>query len=113
CVVAGVQLCYDCRLPCVPRGQPGGDDLADLVACNDPTDNRMLPVIIRGDQSTTRIMTLQCRITKHIGNSMLSKLRANSANNDSLRFLSLNNESSNHDVVTRLHKAASAKVAED
>ena len=43
---------------------------------------------------------------RHIG-----ELRANGAHNHSLWLRPLNNETANHHVVTRLHKAASANVA--
>ena len=69
------------------------------------------PVIIRGNQSSRAVVQFQCRISQCIGNAILSKLRANGAHNHPLWFSPLNNETANHHVVTRLHKAASTNVA--
>ena len=49
----------------------------------------VLPVIIRGNQSSSAVMQLQRWISQYIGNSILSKLRTNSANNYPLCLQSL------------------------
>ena len=72
-----------------------------------------LPVIIRGNQSSSAVVQLQCRISQCIGNTVLSELRTNGANNYPLWFSPLNNEPANHHVVARLHKAASTDVAQN
>ena len=56
-------------------------NITDLVAGDDPADDRSLPVIIRGNQSSRAVMQLQGRISQCIGNAILGKLRANGANN--------------------------------
>ena len=82
-----------------------------LIAGDNPADDRIMPVIIRGNQSSSAVMQLQCRISQCIGNTIVSKLWANGAHNHSLWFSPLNNEPANHHVVTRLHKAASTNIA--
>ena len=57
------------------------------------------------------IVQLQRRIRQGIGNAILVKLRAYGTNNHPLWFGPLDNESSNHDVVARLHKSARGDVA--
>ena len=72
-----------------------------------------LPVIIRGNQSPSAVMQFQRRIGQWIGNTVLSELRTNRTHNDSLWRVPFNNESANHHVVARLHKAARADVAQN
>ena len=71
----------------------------------------VLPVIIRGNQSSRPIVQLQCRISQYIGNAILSELGANGANNHSFCLRPLNDEPANHHVVACLHKAASTNIA--
>src|SRR5206468_7935482 len=75
-------------------------------------DDRMLPVIIRGNQSLGAVVQFQCRILHWIGDAVLAKLRANGAYDDSLCSRALDNETANHHVVTGLHKAAGADVTD-
>ena len=88
-----------------------GLDVADLVAGDNPADDRRRPVIIRGNQRSRAVMQFQCRISQCIGNTILSELRANGANNYPLWFGPLNNEAANHYVVACLNKGARADVA--
>ena len=71
------------------------------------------PVIIRGNQSSRAIVQLQCRISQALGTPYLGELRANGANNYSLWFGPLNNESANHHIVARLNKGARADITQD
>ena len=48
-----------------------GSNVANLVAGDNPADDRSLPVIIRGNQSPSAVMQLQCRISQCIGNTIL------------------------------------------
>ena len=86
-------------------------DLADLIAGDNPADDRSLPVVIRGNQSSSAIVQFQGRISQCIGNAILSELRAYGANNYPLWFGPLNNEATNHHVVARLNKGARTDVA--
>ena len=70
------------------------------------------PVIVRGNQSSSAIVQLQCRISQCIGNAILGKLRTNGANNYSLWFGPLNNEAANHHVVACLNQGAGRDVSE-
>ena len=88
-------------------------DVADLIAGDNPADYRSLPVIIRGNQSSCAVVQFQCRISQCIGNIIwrCTELRTNGTNNHPLWSGPLNNETANHHVVARLHKAASTDVA--
>ena len=57
-------------------------------------------------------MQFQCRILQWIGNTILTQLRANGANDHSLRCGALNNETTNHHVVAGLDKGARTDVAQ-
>ena len=89
------------------------DDLldADLIAGYDSADYRMLPVIIRSNQSSSAVMQFQRRISQCIGNTIVAELRANGAQNYPLWLTPLNNETANHHVVTSLDITARADVA--
>src|SRR5262249_44775846 len=80
---------------------------------DDPANDRSLPVIIAANQSARAIVQFQCRILQWIGNTILAQLRTNGAYDHSLWCGSLHNETANHHVVVRLHKAASADVTKD
>src|SRR5438309_164706 len=75
-------------------------------------DDGSLPVIVSANQSASAIVQFQCWILQWIGNSVLTELRANGANNHPLWLSALNNEPANHYVVARLHKCASGDVTE-
>src|SRR5437899_1885219 len=111
-VVARWQVRNDRRFPCVPRSVTAIDDILDLVVRDNPADYRSLPVIIAANQSPGAVVQFQCRILHWIGNAVLAKLRANGAYDDSLCSRALYDESSDHHVVARLHKAAGTDVAE-
>src|SRR5437667_120088 len=83
-VVAGWQVCDDCGFSHIPRGVTSVLNILDLVLGDNPADDRSLPVIVGGNQSSTAIMQFQCRIGQWIWNAILTELRANSANNHSL-----------------------------
>ena len=85
----------------------------DLVGGDNPTDDCRRPVVIRRNQRSRDVMQFQGRISQYIGNAVLSELRANRAHNHSLCRSSLNNETSDHHVVSRLHKAARTDIAEN
>ncbi len=90
---------------------PAGLDPDDLAGRDNPADDCMLPVIIRGNQSASAIVQFQRRISECIGNAISRELRTNGTHDDPLWLGSLNNESGNHYVVARLNKAPSADVA--
>src|SRR5438477_225499 len=111
-VVTRRQICDDRRLPTVARSVAAVPNSLRLIAGDYPADDCMQPVIIRGNQSSSAIVQLQGRIIQCIGNSVLSKLRPNGANNYLLRLGPLDNEAANHHVVTCLNKGASRNVSE-
>ena len=61
-------------------------DILHLIAGDNPADDCIQPVVIGGNQSSSAIVQLQCRINQCIGNSILSKLRANGTHNHFLWF---------------------------
>ncbi len=80
-------------------------DLDDLAGRDNPADDCMLPVIIRGNQSASAIVQFQCRISECIGNAISRELRTNGTHNHSLFGSSpCNDETANHHVVSRLHQ---------
>ena len=83
-VVTWWQVCDDRRLPWVGRSVAAASNSRDLAAGDNPADDRMLPVIIRGNQSPSAVMQFQRRIGQWIGNTVLSELRANRTDDDSL-----------------------------
>src|SRR6266540_3957115 len=87
-------------------------NVLDLVLGDEATDAGMLPVIIRGNQSSSVVVQLQGRISQRIRKAILTQLRAYGANNQPLCFAPLNNEASDQRVVACLHKGARADVAQ-
>src|SRR5207245_9969232 len=79
-------------------------DFLHLIVGNDPADDGSLPVIIRGNQSASAIVQFQCWILQWIGNTVLTELRANGADNYPLWGRACNDEPTNHHVIARLHK---------
>src|SRR5207302_3644903 len=112
-VVARWQICNNRRFPSVSRCVTAILDFLNLVMGDNPADDRSLPIIIAANQSARAIVQFQGRILQWIGNAKLTELRPNGANNDSLRLSALDNESSDHHVVARLHKGAGTDVAKD
>src|SRR5438105_3493885 len=90
-VVACWQVCYNRRFPLVSRRVTAVLDFLHLIVCDDPADDRSLPVIIGANQSSGAIVQFQCGILQWIGNTVLTELRANSADNHSLWLSPLNN----------------------
>src|SRR5437763_1495854 len=86
--------------------------ILDLIAGDDPADDCVLPVIIRGNQSSRAVIQFQCRISQYIRNTILRELRANRANNYFLWFGPLNNEAANLYVVACLNKGTGRNVSE-
>ena len=87
-------------------------NIRDLAACNNAADDRMLPIIIRSNQCSGRVVQFQSRISQWIGNIIwrCSELRADRTNNHSLWSRSLNDEAPNRHVVARLDKRARTDV---
>src|SRR5947207_2481296 len=61
-VVTRWEVCDDRRLARVPRSMAAVLNILDLVAGDHPTDYRLLPVVIRGNQSPVAIVQFQCWI---------------------------------------------------
>src|SRR6266568_5141700 len=112
-VVARWQICNNRRFPSVSRRVTAVLDFLHLVMGDNPADDRGLPIIIAANQGARAIVQFQGRILQWIGNAKLTKLRPNGADNHSLGLRALDNESSDHHVVARLHKGASTDVAKD
>lgn len=52
---ARLQVCNDRRLAWLPRSMPAALNIHDLVLGDNPADDRSLPVIIRGNQSSAAL----------------------------------------------------------
>src|SRR5205814_1800087 len=87
-------------------------NVLDLVLGDDAANDRMLPVVVRANQSPGAIVQFQCRISQGIRNAILAELRANRTYNDALWLSPFYNEPANHQVVARLHKGASAEISQ-
>src|SRR5438874_1570151 len=111
-VVACWQVCYDRRFPSVTRCVTAVLNFLHLVVGDNSADDRRLPIIIAANQSARAIVQFQCRILQWIGNTVLTELRANSADNHSLWLSPLNNKPTNHHVVARLHKCTRTDVTQ-
>src|SRR6266436_6324775 len=105
-VVTRWQICNNRRFPSVSRRVTAVLDFLHLVMGDNPADDRSLPIIIAANQSAIAIVQFQGRILQRIGNTVLTKLRANGAYDHSLGLRALDDKSSDHHVVTRLHKGA-------
>src|SRR5439155_14580975 len=112
-VVACRQVCNDRRFSSVTRCVTAVLDFLHLVMGDNSADDRSLPVIIAANQSAGAIVQFQGRILQRIGNTVLTKLRANGADDHSLGLRALDDKSSDHHVVTYLHKGAGTDVAKD
>ena len=104
CVATWWQGCNNRRLPWVCWSMAAVPYVLDLIAGDNPAKYRGHPIIVMGDQSSSVVVQLQCRISQWIGNSILSQLWTDRTHNDSLCGSALNNETANHHVVVRLHK---------
>src|SRR5437763_1543853 len=89
-------------------------NVTDLVAGDNPADYRVLPVIVRANQSSSTVVQFQCRVVQWVGNVVRrgTELRANRANNYFLWVGPLNNETTNLHVVACLNKGAGGNVSE-
>src|SRR5438093_6185425 len=105
-VVACRQVCNDRRFSSVPRCVTAVLDFLHLVMGDNSADDRSLPIIIAANQGARAIMQFQGRILQRIGNAILTELRANGADDHSLGLRALDDKSSDHHVVARLHKGA-------
>src|SRR5207244_260493 len=84
----------------------------DLIASDDAVDYRMLPVVVRGNQSPVGIVQFQCWISQGIRNAKLAELRTNRTQNHTFCLIPAYNETANHHVVGSLYKAAGTDVAQ-
>src|SRR4029077_7878945 len=104
--------CDDRRFSSVTGCVAAVYDVDPLIAGDNPADYCLMPVIIRGNQSSPAIVQLQGRIQQRVGNAMLRQLRTNGSNNYSLCLAPLNDEAANHDILAGLHKGARGDVTE-
>src|SRR5438477_11529394 len=109
-VITRWQVCHNRRFVRVTRSVAAVLNILDLIASDDPSDDRIMPVVIRGNRSPVSIVQFQYWIAHCIWNSVSSEPRANSTQNQPLWLTPLYNESANHHVVARLHKGASAEI---
>src|SRR5437870_8148236 len=112
CVVTWRQFRDNRRLPWVCWSIAAVPDVLNLIGGDNPADDRMSPVIVRGDQNASAIMQLQRWIGQWSGHAKLAELGANGPHNHPFWLSPLNNKTANHYIVARLHKAASANVAQ-
>src|SRR5260370_1269072 len=89
----------DRRFVRVRRSMAAVLNVLDLVLGDDAADYRLLPVVIRGNQSPAGIVQFQCWIAHCIWNSVLTELRANRTQDHPLWLSPLYNESANHHVI--------------
>src|SRR5438105_538839 len=109
-VVARRKLCDNRRFPSVTRSVTAVLDFLHLVVCDNPADDRSLPIIVSANQSASAIVQFQCWILQWIGNAKLTELRTNGADNHSFWSRALHDESTNHHVIARLHKGTRGDV---
>src|SRR6266550_9397828 len=83
-VVARLQISNDRRLACRSRDMAAVLNVADLIAGDNPADDRGLPVIICSNQCSGRVVQFQLRIGQYIANPILRELGPNSANDHTL-----------------------------
>src|SRR2546421_12558315 len=58
------EVCHDRRFPRVTRNVAAALNVLDFVLGDDAADYRMLPVVVRGNQSPGAIVQFQCRISQ-------------------------------------------------
>ena len=75
-VTTGWQVCDNRRFPPVPGSMAAVLNILDLIAGDDPADDCLLPVVVRGNQSPIGIVQFQCWIAHRVWNSELTELRA-------------------------------------
>src|SRR5437868_15517391 len=98
-VVTRWKVCDHRRFTRVPRSVAAVLNVLDLVLGDDAADDRMLPVVVRGNQSPGAIVQFQCRISQGIRNAILTELGANRTYNHLLWLTPLYNETANHHVA--------------
>ena len=84
-------------------------NVLDLAAGDDSADYRMLPVVIRGNQSPSAIVQFQFWISQGIRNAVPAELRANSTYDHVLWLNPLYDEPANHHIVAGLNKTTSTE----
>src|SRR5690349_1521180 len=72
CVVTPSEDYVDRGFARVPRSVAAVLNKLDLVRGDDPAEDRMLPVVVGGNQSTSAIMQFQRRISQNIWNALLA-----------------------------------------
>src|SRR5262245_21683532 len=87
-------------------------NILDLVGGDNPVNDGRPPVVVRGNQSSRAVMELQGRISQWIGNTVLSELRANRANNHPLRLSPLHDKAADRHVVACLNKGARTDIGQ-
>src|SRR4029077_8315520 len=88
-------------------------NILDLVVGDDAADYRMLPVIVRSNQSSGVIAQFQCRISQGIRNVILAELRANGTYDHVFWLSSLHDEPADHHFVAGLDKTTSTNIAQN
>src|SRR6266480_697923 len=109
-VVTRWEVCDDRRFARVPRVVAAVLNVLDLVLGDDAANDRMLPVVVRANQSPGAIVQFQCRISQGIRNAILAELRADGTYDHVLWLSPLYDEPANHPVVAGLNKTTSTNV---
>src|SRR6478672_8579465 len=94
----------DRRFPRVPWGVAAVLNVLDLGLGGDAADYRMLPIVIRGNQSPGAIVQFQRQIRHEIRAAMLAELRANGTYAHVLGLIPLEDDPANHHVIAGLNK---------
>src|SRR6266545_4299218 len=111
-VVTRWQVCDNRRFPRIPRSVTAVLNLLDLIAGDDPADDRSPPIVVRGNQSPIAIVQFQCWISHCVWNSELAEFRPNRAQNHPLSLSPSYNKTTNHHVIARLNKTAGTEIAQ-
>src|SRR6476620_5092344 len=99
CVAARWKVCDNRRFPSVSRSVTAVLNFLGLVVADDAADSRNLPIVIRGNLTSTSIVQFQCRIRQWIGNTVLTELGTDGTYDHSLCSRALDDEPANHHVV--------------
>ena len=108
-VVTRWEVCDDRRFARVRRSVAAVLNVLHLIAGDDSADDRLLPVVVRGQSKPRAIVQFQCRISQGIRNAILAELRANGTYDHVLWLSPLYDEPANHHVVASLNKATSTE----
>src|SRR5438045_1983511 len=109
-VVTRSEVRDDRRFTGVPRGVSAVLNVLHLIAGDDSADDRMLPVVVRPNQSPGAVVQFQCRISQGIRNAILAELRANGTYDHVLWLSPLYDEPANHHVIASLNKTTSTNI---